>query len=256
MDFVLNGFLLIKMKAKGTERKKEKKKVGKRLEKKDHKEEIKKKSPKILVFCAHPDDQIFGPGGTIARYAKEGKKIYTYIFSYGEMYPIWVKQKINIGVRVKEAQDADKVIGGSGVTFFGLKEGQFFKEYQEKKLNEKIKRILLQKNPEKIFIHSINDPHPDHKAIYTIITSLVDVLGLKTEIYSFDVWNPINFRERNEPKMFVDISKTFKLKLKALHCFRSQQVPLLFLLWSVYVRGFINGIRSSNLVAERFIKVK
>src|SRR5512137_2295312 len=38
----------------------------------------------VLIICAHSDDQVFGPGGTVAKYAKEGKRVHTIIFSYGE----------------------------------------------------------------------------------------------------------------------------------------------------------------------------
>ncbi|MFA4887817.1 MAG: PIG-L family deacetylase, partial [Candidatus Nanoarchaeia archaeon] len=37
----------------------------------------------ILVFAAHPDDEIIGVGGTIAKYAQEGKDVIVTIFSDG-----------------------------------------------------------------------------------------------------------------------------------------------------------------------------
>ena len=214
-----------------------------------------KNKDNIIVFCAHSDDQIFGPGGTLAKYAMEGKKIYTYIMSYGEKSSPLLKDEITIEKRVKESQEADKIIGGSGVFFFGLKEGHFYEDYLKKKLNEKISKILVEKKPEKIFIHSIDDPHPDHKAVYKIITSLVEILNLNTEVYTFDVWNPFTIRKRDSPKLYVDISKTFKIKLKALSCFKSQKISLIALLWSVYLRGFLNGLKCKKLVAEKFIRV-
>jgi len=86
----------------------------------------------ILVICAHSDDQIFGPGGTIAKYAKEGKKIHTIIFSYGEGSHPWFKKEYTISARVKEALAVDKFIGGDGVVFLGLEEGKFREQYTAK----------------------------------------------------------------------------------------------------------------------------
>lgn len=40
---------------------------------------------RILVIVAHSDDQMLGPGGTLVKYAKEGKEIHTVIFSYGAL---------------------------------------------------------------------------------------------------------------------------------------------------------------------------
>lgn len=210
----------------------------------------------VLVFCAHSDDQVFGVGGTIAKYSNEGKEVYTYVFSYGESSNPWMKEKVLIEQRVKEAKDADKVLGGSGVAFFGLKEGNFFEDYRKKKLNERITEIIQEKKPSKIFIHSDNDPHPDHRAVYTIITSLIENIGIKCDVYSFDVWTPFKLRKRYEPSLLVDISKTFKKKIKALHCFKSQKIALITLIMTVYTRGFFNGMKARTLVAERFVKVK
>jgi LmbE family N-acetylglucosaminyl deacetylase len=38
----------------------------------------------VLVIVAHNDDHIIGAGGTLAKYAQEGKKVRTIIMSYGE----------------------------------------------------------------------------------------------------------------------------------------------------------------------------
>ena len=38
----------------------------------------------IIVFCAHPDDEVIGPGGALLKFAKEGIDTYVVIFSGGE----------------------------------------------------------------------------------------------------------------------------------------------------------------------------
>ena len=48
-------------------------------------EKIEKRKEAVLFLCAHNDDQLIGAGGTIAKYAKEGKKIVTIVFSFGEI---------------------------------------------------------------------------------------------------------------------------------------------------------------------------
>jgi LmbE family N-acetylglucosaminyl deacetylase len=39
---------------------------------------------RILLLLAHPDDETFGPGGTIARYADEGADVYLATATRGE----------------------------------------------------------------------------------------------------------------------------------------------------------------------------
>ncbi len=219
----------------------------------------KKAKESVIVFCAHPDDHVFGVGGTMARYAKEGKRIYTVIFSYGEASHPWLKKKVTADMRVEECKEADKIIGGYGLTFLGFKEGSFKEEIKKRGVKKKIKEILSRCKPEKVFVHSIDDRDPisgDHRAVHDIVLEVLDEVDYKDELYTFDVWNPINVRKREKPKMYVDISETFKTKLEALKCFRSQWVAMTFLYWSVYARALINGIRSGYRLAERFYKVR
>ena len=60
------------------------------------------KQENIFVFCAHSDDQIFGPGATLAKYASVGKGIYTVIFSYGRLSHPHFREEVIIETRVKE----------------------------------------------------------------------------------------------------------------------------------------------------------
>ena len=116
--------------------------------------------------------------------------------------------------------------------------------------------LTLEKKPAKIFTHSIDDPHTDHRAVYKIVTDTYDSMRYKCDVYSFDVWNPINFRKRDQPKLYVDITDTFKTKLSALRCFESQKIAMITLLWSVYLRAIINGLHNHCKYAERFYKIR
>ena len=210
----------------------------------------------ILVFCAHNDDQIIGPGGTLAKYAKEGKQFKTYVFSYGVSSHIHYKEGVIIQTRIKEAYESDKIMGGSGIFYFGLKEGKFEKEVKQKKIDEKIKKIIKKEKPSKIFTHSFDDPHPDHRAAVKIITKIVGDIKYKVDVYSFDVWNPFNIRKRGSPKLVVDISKTFKTKIKAFFAHRSQKMSIFSLIAGIYLKNWIDGFRNKCKYAEVFYKIR
>ena len=210
----------------------------------------------VICFCAHSDDQIFGPGGTLAKYAKEGIKVITVIFSYGQLTHPHLKEEVIISTRVNESIKANDLIGGDQVLFFGLSEGKFTDEAKDKKVYSKIKHLLQEYNPSKLFIHSLDDLHPDHKAVYEIVTGVVNAMNFKGAVYAFDVWTPFNFRKREEPKLYVDITSNFKTKIKALRLFESQKIALYTLLWSVYVRAIVHGIEHGCRFAERFYKIK
>jgi len=214
-----------------------------------------KKKENVLVFCAHSDDQIFGPGATLASYAKEGKDIYTYIFSYGEASLLWLKRKVAVKTRVKEAKKADKIIGGRGVFFFGLKEGRFPDEIKTKRIVRRLAKIIREKRPGKIFTHSFNDPHPDHRIVYNAVMNAISDIKYKGDVFAFDVWNPFIFRKTFLPKLYVDATKTFDKKLRALKSFESQKSSLIPLFWSVWFRALVHGFHIHKKYAERFFKI-
>lgn len=212
---------------------------------------------RVMVICAHSDDQIIGPGGAIAKYANEGKAVYTIIFSYGESSHPWFQRKVAVTMRVKEAKKADKFIGGKGVFFLGLKEGKIYEEFNKRKMYKKLKDIILKYNPEKIFTHSSEDFHPDHKVVSKIVTETCDKMKYAGDVYSFDVWNIFNFKRNENPRLIVDISETFKTKIKALSYFKSQNIQMKIpLTWLIYLKAFLNGIKNNVKYAEVFYKIR
>lgn len=210
----------------------------------------------VMFFCAHNDDQIIGAGGTLARYAKEGKYVVTVILAFGEGSHPWLQRREIIVKRVKESKKADKILGGKELMYFGIKEGNFRKEVKQKKIVEKIIKLIEKYKPSKIFTHSIDDPHPDHKAAYDILEETLNKMKHKVEVYTFGIWNPINIRKRNNPKLVVDISKTFDTKIRALMMHKSQKLAVFSLLWNVYRLAIINGLRNKCKYAEVFIKIR
>ena len=76
----------------------------------------------VLFLCAHNDDQIVGAGGTVAKYSKEGKKIITIIFSFGENSNPLEQDKVTRKTRVIESKRASRILGEEEIYYLGLKE--------------------------------------------------------------------------------------------------------------------------------------
>jgi LmbE family N-acetylglucosaminyl deacetylase len=210
----------------------------------------------VMVFCAHPDDEVIGPGGTITKYAKEGKKVITVIFSYGESSHMWMKKKYTITMRVAEAGEAGKIMGTERTIFLGLRDGLLMQEVKNEKVAKMLAILIKKYKPAKIFTHSHDDIiFPDHKAVNDIMTKVLTKMKYKGDVYIFDIWNPVTIRKRDRPKMVVDISETFKTKLKALECFKSQSFVIAELKPLVYIRAIKNGAFSGVKFAEKFYKI-
>jgi len=209
-----------------------------------------------IVICAHPDDEIFGVGATIAKYAKEGKETVTIICSAGETSHLWLKDKYRIKMREDESLKASKIVDTKKTIFLRLKDGKLNIEMEKKEIKEKIAKIIKEEKPKKIFTHSIDDPHPDHRAVFNFTKEILDTIKYKGAIYSFEIWNIGNFKKRDVPKLYVDVSDTFWIKIKALKQFRSQMSSLILLLPGVYLKSFLAGLHSRCRFAEVFYKVK
>ena len=215
-----------------------------------------KKHDIVLTFCAHNDDQLLGAGGTLAKYSREGKTFKTYVFSFGEGSHPWLKRKYTATMRVREAQKAEKILGGKDIYFFGIKERSFEDEVEKGNMEPHIISIIKKNNPSKIFTHSMDDPHPDHRAVHSIIMKIAEKMKYKGDVYTFNIWNPINIRKRSNPRMVVDISTTFKKKLEAFKAHKSQKLTFITLWWDIYRRDFINGLMHHCKYAEVFTKVR
>lgn len=212
----------------------------------------------ILVIGAHSDDQVIGPGGAMAKYAKEGYDVHTIILSFGEgSYPHYRREIISKS-RVKEAQRADKIIGGKGVTFLGLKEFRFQKDLEKRAIANNIKQIIRRIKPVKIFTHSSDDAFPDHRATFWIVLKLYKEMKLTADLYTFEIWHIFNLKKRKSPKLVVDTTDTFKIKKKAFDAFKTQKsiifINLLFFL--TQIKDLLNGIRHNSKYAEIFYKVR
>jgi len=210
----------------------------------------------ILVICAHNDDQIIGVGGTLAKYAKEGKEIHVVIFSYGEGSHPWLKDEAITQIRLKECAESDKILGITDTIYMGL--GDAFKKHTQgaRKLKKELVQIIEDKEPEKIFTHSRDDPHADHRAVNAFVYGLIDEGKITCDVFTFDIWNPINIRERDKPRLVVDTTDTYRLKLEALRCHKSQKMTIISLWWNVFRKDFFHGLANHTRFAEIFYKIR
>ncbi|MFH1591682.1 MAG: PIG-L deacetylase family protein [archaeon] len=210
----------------------------------------------IMVFCAHNDDNILGAGGTIAKYTEEGKEVITVIFSYGEGSHPWFQKKVTTAIRVEEAQAAARIIGEKEIIFLGLSDGKLQAETKAAKVQRRLDVLLKRYKPSRIFTHSADELHPDHRAVYGAVLAALDRTRLKPSVFGFPVWHLFSIKERKAPKLYVDISSTFSRKLQGLNAHKSQKVAIYTLAVNTYLKGFLNGLQCESRFAEVFYKLR
>lgn len=183
------------------------------------------KKTKILIVAAHPDDEILGCGGTVARLTREGDEAFTLILGEGitsrdENRKI---QKKRIGALKKQIIEANKIIGVKKIFTYEFPDNRFdtIPLLDIIKVIEKIKKVI---KPNIIFTHYEKDLNIDHRLTYKAVITATRPLLSETvkEIYSFEIpssteWNcPLNF----SPDVFFDITDFLKFKLTAMERYK------------------------------------
>jgi LmbE family N-acetylglucosaminyl deacetylase len=183
----------------------------------------------ILVVAAHPDDEILGCGGTVARLANEGAKVYTLLLGQGiaARHDSLDKKEYQeqIAKLKKCTHDANGVIGVQEVFSFDFPDNKF-DTVALLDIVKTIEKIKYKIKPDVIFTHYEKDLNIDHRITYeAVITATRPLPGeMVREIYSFEVlssteWHyPLAF----SPNTFFDISKSMNLKLEALGCYKTE----------------------------------
>lgn len=215
-----------------------------------------KKKETIIVFSAHSDDFVLGAGGTILEYAKQGRNVTAVIFSYGEKSHPWIKEDIIRRVRSQESIEAGQILQCS-IIFFDLREGKFLEDYDQKKMEKELISLIKKEKPSKVFTHSHEDPHPDHRAVHTISLNLFKQIpeSKKPELYMYSIWNPVSLKTKY-PSLYIDISQTFMAKMKALRVFRSQRIHVAYPIFLSLFRDLWEGLKIKSRFAEKFFRIK
>ncbi len=161
---------------------------------------------KILVFAAHPDDELLGCGATLLKYQKKGFKIKIFFFGDGESSRNLDKKKIlkSIIKREKQAESVSKK---------GKFEKPIFKRFPDNKLDtvplldivKFIEKQIRDNKPEIIFTHFENDLNIDHQIIYKAVITASRPLSktFVNKIYSFEIPSSTDFFvSRKSKKIF------------------------------------------------------
>lgn len=207
----------------------------------------------ILIFCAHSDDEAVGMGGTIAKYAAEGIKVIKVVFSFGESSHPHFQEHVVINRRLDETETASRAIGITKTIFWGMRDTKVKEDAEKINAVEKVKQLLNEYKPERIFVTSSIDPHPDHQAVNKTVLKAIDLTRKKYAAYEFEVWNVI---KENKPVMYVDITPYYKKKMQYIEKFSSQWQWLTILRIPVWMRTRNYGWKNNCKYAEKFYKVR
>jgi LmbE family N-acetylglucosaminyl deacetylase len=184
-----------------------------------------------LVLAAHPDDEVLGCGGTIARLVDEGREVYIAILGEG------------ISSRYEERTEADpgliRTLHGNSrsvAEFLGAKDlfmynlpDNCFDTVPMLEVVKIVEGLINDLRPTTVYTQHGGDLNVDHNVLFrATVTATRPIRGCPVrELFAYEVassteWAFQKFEPAFRPSVFVDIGGTIDHKVRAMQMYESE----------------------------------
>lgn len=179
----------------------------------------------VLVIASHPDDEVLGAGGTLAKHVRAGDEVHAVVLSEGatSRYEEGMANALR-----RAAESSAEVMGFSSI---------HFRDFPDQRLDQtplidvtQALEPLIQKfKPSTIYTHTPSDVNVDHgvvaRAAWTACrpytTPWLERFAC-FETPSSTEWGWPGLAASFEPQHFVDITDTLDIKISAMACYESE----------------------------------
>lgn len=195
---------------------------------------------RAMSIHAHPDDQEFTVGGTLAKWARAGCEIVTVCITSGgagsnKYTPPEMTREALVAIREEEQRDAGRILGVKETIYLGYEDGILEPSIP---LRRELTRLIRRYRPEAVLT---GDPtvryygttymnHPDHRAAADVALDAVFPSAgtrlifpeLLTEGLEPHEVRQVYIHGAERPDTYVDIADTLDVKVAALRAHKSQ----------------------------------
>lgn len=189
----------------------------------------------VLVVAAHPDDEVLGCGGTIAKHVREGDRVHVLILAEGatsrDLTRDRAQRKSELSALARAAHQASKILGITTLTLHDFPDNRM-DSCDLLDIIKVVEGAIAQHQPNIIYTHHIGDLNIDHRCTSeAVVTAARPLPGncintlLFFEVPSSTEWQTPHSAPAFSPNWFVDISDTLGAKLKALEAYQSEMRP-------------------------------
>ena len=193
-----------------------------------------------MSIHAHPDDQEFTVGGTLAKWARAGCEVVTVCITRGgagsnKYTPLDMTREALVAIREDEQREACRILGVKETIFLDYEDGMLEPSIP---LRRELTRLIRRHRPEAVLT---GDPtvryygttymnHPDHRAAADVAldavfpsagTRLIFPELLAEGLEPHEV-RQVYIHGAERPDTYVDIAATLDVKLAALRAHKSQ----------------------------------
>ncbi len=185
---------------------------------------------KVMIIASHPDDEVLGCGGTIAKLAAEGKQVEILVLGEGAASrdgsdSTAVEQLQN------DARKAAKVLGAANVRFASLPDNRF-DTVPLLDIIKQIEGVIAEVKPNVVFTQHGGDLNVDHQITFRAVMTAVRPMagqGIRA-LYAYEVassteWAFQRFDPVFRPNYFVDIDGFLEQKILAMEAYGGEIRP-------------------------------
>lgn len=189
-------------------------------------------SSKILVVAAHPDDEVLGCGGTIARHTASGDEVHILVVAEG----VTSRDDARDAFKIRSEITALREAAMRAAQILGTLPPRFG-DFPDNRLDslvlldvvKYIEAVIAEVKPGTIYTHHVGDLNIDHRIVHQAVVtacrptpaSSVETL-LFFEVASSTEWQTAASGPAFVPNWFVNVTETLNLKLEALQAYKSE----------------------------------
>ncbi len=187
---------------------------------------------KVLVVAAHPDDEVLGCGGTIARRARQGNAVHVAILGEGVTSRFASREQAasdDLAALRADSRKAADLLGALGLSFHGLPDNRF-DTVPLLEVVKIIEQLVADNKPDVVYTHHGGDLNIDHAVTHrAVLTATRPTVGhCVRELYAFEVASSTEWAFQQvapvfRPNTFVDISETLDVKCQAMALYESER---------------------------------
>tara|TARA_Y100000310_G_C20647334_1_gene797389 strand:+ start:272 stop:952 length:681 start_codon:yes stop_codon:yes gene_type:complete len=178
---------------------------------------------KILIIAPHPDDEVLGCGGAIAKYAELGNEVYLCIGTKAYT-PDWSEEFIKN--RKTEIKKSNKILKIKKTYFLDFPTVKL-DTVPQKQINDKLTKIFEKVRPDLLFIPHGGDLNKDHRILFE--SSLVAARPIShkiKKIASYEVLSETEWGgpiQEFKPNFYIGMSLlNLNKKIEAMMPFESE----------------------------------
>jgi LmbE family N-acetylglucosaminyl deacetylase len=185
----------------------------------------------VLCVVAHPDDEVLGVGGTLARHAADGNDVHICILSDGVSArhdEVNEAARRQIERRQARAEEACRYLGVDSVTFHSFPDNEF-DSVPLLEIVKTVEKEIRDNNPSVVYTHHYGDLNIDHELTCRAVTTATRPLKdssiervLAFETLSATEWSAPSPENVFQPQTFVNIADQLENKLDALRVYKDE----------------------------------